>query len=115
MGSGSVGSLFGGMAAAKGFSVLLFGREAHINKINESKLLIKGLINHKIKIPSFSSIELLNEFLQEKDSKIQYVLFTTKAHQTETAAKQIRNLINSNVTIVSIQNGIGTEDVLQDI
>ena len=80
MGSGSVGSLFGGMVAAKGFSVLLFGREAHINKINKSKLRIKGLINLEVKIPSFNSIELLNGFLQEKDSKIRYVLFTTKAH-----------------------------------
>ncbi len=115
MGSGSVGSLFGGLVAAKKHEVILFGRKAHVDKINSDSLKIQGLINQDVKIAAFDKVEKVKQYLIESEKSLEYVLFTTKAHQTERAAKQIQDLILPEVTIVSIQNGLGPEDILKGI
>ncbi len=115
MGSGSVGSLFGGLIASEKFDVLLVGRKSHIDKINESGLKIKGLINQVVPVKAVDTIPKVKEILAKFDQKIDYVFFTTKAHQTETAANQIQSIINPETILISIQNGIGTEDILRKI
>ncbi len=115
MGSGSVGSLFGGLIASEKFDVLLVGRKSHIDKINESGLKIKGLINQVVSVKAIDVIPQAKEILAKSNQKIDYVFFTTKAHQTETAAKQILPIVNSEAVLISIQNGIGTEDILRKI
>ncbi len=113
MGSGSVGSLFGGLIASEKFDVLLVGRKSHVDKINESGLKVKGLINQVVTTKAVETIKQAKEILAKSDQKINYVFFTTKAHQTETAANQILPIINSETILISIQNGIGTEDLLR--
>jgi len=115
MGSGSVGSLFGGLMASEKFDVLLVGRKSHVDKINESGLRIKGLINKLVTVKAVDTIPQAKEFLAKSDQKIDYIFFTTKAHQTESAANQILPIINSETVLISIQNGIGTEDILRKI
>lgn len=115
MGSGSVGSLFGGLIASEKFDVLLVGRKSHVNKINESGLKIKGLITQVVTTNAVETIPQAKEILAKSDQKIDYVFFTTKAHQTETAANQIQPIINPETILISIQNGIGTEDILRKI
>jgi len=113
MGSGSVGSLFGGLIASKKFEVLLVGRKSHIDKINETGLKIKGLINQVVTTNAVETITQAKEILAKSDKLIDYVFITTKAHQTETAAKQIQTIINPETVLISIQNGIGTENLLR--
>lgn len=115
MGSGSVGSLFGGLIASEKFDVLLVGRKSHVDKINESGLKIKGLINRIVSVKSVDTIPQAKEILTKSKQKIDYIFFTTKAHQTETAAKQILSIVNSETVLISIQNGIGTEDILRKV
>ncbi|NPE08420.1 MAG: 2-dehydropantoate 2-reductase [Asgard group archaeon] len=115
MGSGSVGSLFGGLIASEKFDVLLVGRKSHVDKINESGLKIKGLINRIVSVKSVDTIPQAKEILTKSEQKIDYIFFTTKAHQTETAAKQILSIVNSETVLISIQNGIGTEDILRKV
>ena len=115
MGSGSVGSLFGGLIASEKFDVLLVGRKSHIDKINETGLKIIGLINQLVPVKAVDTIPQAKKILTKSDQKIDYVFFTTKAHQTETAANQILPLVNSETVLISIQNGIGTEDILRKI
>ncbi|NHJ32756.1 MAG: 2-dehydropantoate 2-reductase, partial [Asgard group archaeon] len=115
MGSGSVGSLFGGLLAAEKFDVLLVGRKEHIERINESGLKIKGLINKNVTVSAVETITEAQEFLEKSGKTLDYVFITTKAHQSETAAKQLQVIINSETVLISIQNGIGTEDLLKEI
>ncbi|NHJ46721.1 MAG: 2-dehydropantoate 2-reductase [Asgard group archaeon] len=109
MGSGSVGSLYGGLLASIGQEVILIGRKNHVKAINENSLEIQGLINKNITIPAFDVISETSR----KDLK--FIFFTTKAHQLEAAAIQIKEIITKNTILVSLQNGLDTENVIQDI
>jgi len=73
MGSGSVGSLFGGLMASEKFDVLLVGRKSHVDKINESGLRIKGLINKLVTVKAVDTIPQAKEFLAKSDQKIDYI------------------------------------------
>ena len=113
MGSGSVGSFYGGLIALKSKLVLFIGRSPHIDVINEKGLIIKGIAN-QVKISAVNNILDAKAFFEKNKEPIEYVLFTTKAHQTESAAKELQSLIPSSSTIISIQNGIGTEEILKN-
>jgi 2-dehydropantoate 2-reductase len=49
------------------------------------------------------------------EKEVEFIFITTKAHQTKQAAEDIASLVSENTTLVSIQNGIGTEDVIKEI
>ncbi len=115
MGSGSVGSLFGGLIASETLDVLLIGRKPHIEKINQSSLVIKGLINEVVNIEAVESVAEAEDFLVKSQKRADFIFITTKAHQTEAAAQQIKALVNPKTVLISIQNGLGTEDILRDI
>jgi 2-dehydropantoate 2-reductase len=115
MGSGSVGSLFGGLIASENYPVLLIGRKSHIDEINDSGLKIKGLINQVVTTKAVETIQQAKEILTESDKLVDYIFFTTKAHQTEIAANQIQTIVNPETTLISIQNGIGTEEIIREI
>jgi len=115
MGSGSVGSLFGGLIASENYDVLLIGRKAHVDQINQSGLTIKGLISRVVKVNAVETTTQAEVILATSKKSVDFVLFTTKAHQTEAAAHQIRSLVKPETVLISIQNGIGTEDILKEI
>jgi 2-dehydropantoate 2-reductase len=115
MGSGSVGSLFGGLIASENYDVLLIGRKAHVNQVDQSGLVIKGLINQEIEVEAVETATEAETIISKSQKKVDCVFFTTKAFQTETAAQQIKALVNPDTVLISIQNGIGTEDILKGI
>ncbi|MHA1442822.1 MAG: ketopantoate reductase family protein, partial [Candidatus Heimdallarchaeota archaeon] len=113
MGSGSVGSLIGGLLSSKGHDVVLIGRESHITAIWKSGLFITGLIDLQATPKAVSSISEAEKTIAENE--VEFIFITTKAHQTKQAAEDIAPLVSLNTTIVSIQNGLGTEDVIKEI
>ncbi|RLI72772.1 MAG: hypothetical protein DRP02_00650 [Candidatus Gerdarchaeota archaeon] len=110
MGSGSVGSLFGGLVAATNKEVVLVGRKPHIQEINTKKLRIIGLHQLTVKVQAFDCVESICDFLTKKET---FLLFTTKAHQTADAARELKTLLPESIFLVAIQNGLETEKIIK--
>jgi len=113
MGSGSVGSLIGGLLSSKGHDVVLIGRESHITAIWKNGLFITGLIDLQATPKAVSTIAEAEKTIGEEE--IEFIFITTKAHQTKQAAEDVAPLVSENTTFVSIQNGLDTEDVIKNL
>ncbi len=108
MGSGAIGSLYGGLLSKAGEEVmLLVGREENVAAINTRGLVVKGVLGeHIFPIPATISP---NE-IEDAD----LVLLTTKTHDSVEAAMNVKHLIDKGAYLLIIQNGIGTEKLLAE-
>ena len=109
VGAGALGSYFGGCLKKGGNSVTLVSKnETHSNAIITDGLNLEtnGLLK-KIDIKCVSPVEV-------KDLKpcFSYIFIFTKSKDTVDALESTRSLINSSTTLVSLQNGIGNEEIL---
>ena len=106
LGAGALGTAFGGMLADAGYDVTLIGREKHIKPIREHGLRISGIWgSHVIK-----NIEATSEL--KSNYKPDVVLLTTKSFDTENAMHELQPLIADNSVVISLQNGIGNEEII---
>ena len=112
MGSGSVGSLIGGLLSSKGHDVILIGRESHITAIWKKGLFITGLVELHTTPKAVTSASEAEKSIG--GNSVDFILITTKAHQTKQAVEDIKPLVSENTALVSIQNGLGTEDVIKE-
>ena len=115
LGSGSVGSLIGGLLTREGYNVFMIGREPHITITGANGLKIQGLIDKKVQPINAGTFDYIYPIIEMLNDEISYIIFTTKAHQTRQAAEEILPIVCRHTTIVSIQNGIGTEEILQEL
>ena len=99
VGSGAVGSYFGGMLARAGAPVTLIGRAPHVEAINRDGLLIDS-IHFKERISVSASTELEDV----RDARL--VLFSVKTVDTEGAAKLLAPYLAPDTIVVSLQNGV---------
>jgi len=98
LGSGSMGSFFGGMLSKKN-NVVLVGRKNHVNKINKNGLKIQGKTQLEIKIKAVEQIKEIN-FIPD------LVLLTVKAFDTEQALNQMKPFFHKDTILLSFQNGL---------
>ncbi|MEW5760105.1 MAG: 2-dehydropantoate 2-reductase [Candidatus Thermoplasmatota archaeon] len=105
MGAGSIGSLFGGFLSKK-YNTTLIGRKPHVDAINLNGLKISGKTNCVFYPKAFDSIAKIN-------FKPDLIIITVKAYQTENAIKDTLQIIGSNTSIVSIQNGLGNIEKIE--
>ena len=104
MGAGALGSAVGGFLAKAGHDVTLVGRNPHMESIGEEGLTISGIWgNHKIE-------NLTTQTNMDGLSSFDLILVTTKSPDTEKAAKE---LVGRGSIIISLQNGVGNEEILQ--
>jgi len=109
LGSGSVGSLFGGLIASSGYDVVLVGRPGkHIQQIKTQQLTIRGLKNCRLSLPAYDSVVNISSLIE----KAAFILITTKAHQTAEAIKNLKGLVPKKVPLILLQNGMGVEELL---
>jgi len=107
MGTGAIGSAFGGFLRLAGHNVTLVGRLPHIRAIERNGLCITGIWgNHIVK-----GFELYTDTERISD-KFDVLLVTVKSYDTEDAGRRIRGFISSETLIVSLQNGIGNVESL---
>ncbi len=107
MGAGALGSAIGGLLAKQNNEVTFIGRKEHINVIDENGLTISGIWgDHTIK-------NILTPSPNESIPPQDLILITTKSTDTEKSAHQIKPYLHDNTAIVSLQNGVGNEEILQ--
>ena len=106
VGSGSIGSLYGAfLSQLKDTEVILIGRNPHISAIQKKGLRIKGILGDRIfKLKAI-------KFASEIDSA-DLVIITTKTYDTLEAAKSAKHLIDAGASVLLIQNGLGTEEIV---
>lgn len=99
MGSGGTGAYYGAKLAQAGHSVTFVARGAHLQAMQTQGLGIQGVENfHLPQVTAVSSLE--------GQDPADFILFATKAYDTEGAAHTIKPVVGPNTTVLPIQNGV---------
>jgi len=106
VGSGSIGSLYGAfLSRFEDTEVILVGRNPHISAIQSKGLKIKGILGeHVFKLKAMKDASEVD--------KADLVIITTKTYDTLTAAQSAKHLIDAGASVLLIQNGLGTEELV---
>ena len=109
VGSGAMGSLFGGLLAAGGLDVTLVDIwKEHVDAINRVGLRIVGHGGERtIRVPATTDPQSLRA--------ADVVLFQCKAFSNEAAARSVRHLVSGSTVVISFQNGLGNDELLGGI
>jgi 2-dehydropantoate 2-reductase len=108
MGSGGVGGYFGAKLAKSGFETTLMARGTHLQAMQRTGLRVQSADEH--------FCVQVNATDDARDiGTVDFVLFAVKLWDTEIAAQACRPLIGVNTGIVSLQNGISSEQTLASI
>ncbi|QDA32130.1 2-dehydropantoate 2-reductase [Thermococcus indicus] len=102
LGAGSIGSLFGALLARAGNDVTLIGREEQVRAINENGLHVSGFEDFTVH-PRAS--------LTAPDEPPDLLILATKAYSTKAALECARGCIGPDTWILSVQNGLGNEEL----
>jgi len=106
VGSGAIGSLYGAfLSRLEDTEVILVGRNPHVSAIQSKGLKIKGILgDHVFKLKAI-------KYASEVD-EADLVIVTTKTYDTLTAAESAKHLIEGGASVLLIQNGLGTEELV---
>ena len=110
-GAGALGQALGCMLASAGHPVDLVLRERYHEKIVQQGLNVTGILGD-FSAPQ-QNLTLLTK-ISQATNKYDYVLLTTKAYDTQTAVNNIATLGKRAATIVSMQNGCGNIELLEN-
>jgi len=100
MGSGGVGGYYGGLLARQGHAVTFIARGSHLKAIQENGLLVKSIHGDFHLVPAKATDS------PTEIGPVDLVLFCTKTHATDEAAQQIKTIVGTKTTVMSLQNGI---------
>jgi 2-dehydropantoate 2-reductase len=108
MGSGSMGSLFGGFLAESGVDVTLIGRKPIVDVIKRYGLQITGISGkHQIRVKTTHN--------PSEIGVVDLVLIIVKAYDTEQAVIDAEPLTGKNTWVMCLQNGLGNEEIVARI
>jgi 2-dehydropantoate 2-reductase len=101
-GAGAVGSVIGGLLAARGWSVTLVGRAAHLDAIRRGGLRIEGLFgDHHVR-----GLDCVPDVLALRGT-FTAVFLTVKSWDTAAMAFAVEKRLAPDGHMLSLQNGLG--------
>ncbi len=104
MGAGSLGSLLGGLLAAR-HRVTLVGRDPHMRAVAAEGLDLTGQLDRTVHPATTTTWEAVHD--------VDVCLVAVKSHDTRTAAEQLRE--EPPPTVLSVQNGLGNVEMLEGV
>jgi len=109
LGAGAMGCLFGGLMAEKGLDVVLIDVwKEHVDAINKNGLKMDGHGGDRfIKIKATTDPSTLKT--------VDAIIIMCKATALKTALTNSKNIIGDDTMLMSFQNGIGHEAIMQEI
>lgn len=109
LGAGAIGSVVGGYLAAAGNDVALINiDEDYVSTVNADGLVVKSVgVEQVVRVRAVAS----SAGLQPVDLLVVLV----KSFHTEKAMRSSTNLLHTGTMVMSLQNGLGQEDVLAEI
>ena len=109
IGAGAMGSLFGGKLSLKGNEVVLYDiYKAHVDRINADGLSIEESSTGEI-LKAFPLATSNPEDVEGSDLLIVFV----KSTATDAVASQFVPYAKENTIVLTLQNGLGNEDILR--
>ena len=109
LGAGAVGGYFGARLAEAGEDVTFMARGAHLEAIRSTGLRIESENGEAHIHPAQASDD------PAEVGPVDYVLFAVKLFQTEETAGFAKPLVGPNTTLVALQNGVESANVLSAV
>ncbi len=109
LGAGALGCSIGGLLARGGSDVILVDRfQAHVDAINANGLKMSfGDSEETVRVAAFNSCDGL--------APVDLIIVLVKSAATRAAIESARPLLASHTMVMSIQNGLGHEDILAEV
>jgi len=106
LGAGAIGSVYGARLSTA-HDVVLVARGAHADAINRDGLRITGAEERVYRVPAVTELDSLPSNA--------LIVLTTKVSDTEEAIRGVRHLTNGDTTILCVQNGLYSENVVKAV
>jgi 2-dehydropantoate 2-reductase len=109
IGAGALGSSLGGTLARAGHDVVLVDRDAaHVDAINRTGLrMVEGGREHVVRVAATTRCDGL--------PLVDLVIVLVKSGATREAAQSAMGLVGPYTIVMSIQNGLGHEEILAEV
>jgi 2-dehydropantoate 2-reductase len=107
VGAGGVGGYFGARLARAGTAVTFLARGAHLEAMRRVGLRIRSAVDGEWVV----EVEAVADVAGRPAADV--VLFCVKSFDTETAAAAIRPVVGPDTAVVSLQNGVDNEAILE--
>ena len=105
VGCGAMGSVYAGLLASAGHTVLALDRwQEHVQAIERNGLRVEGA--------SGDRTVRLSAATQAPSEAMDMVILATKAAQVAQAAQGIRPMLAAHTQVLTIQNGLGSADIV---
>jgi 2-dehydropantoate 2-reductase len=109
MGAGTVGAYYGARLQQAGEKVVFCARGANLQKLAQSGLVITS-IDGDLTLPKVTATDDPREH-----AFYDLILFCVKSYHTEDAARQIAECLHEGAAVLTLQNGVENETVLERI
>jgi 2-dehydropantoate 2-reductase len=106
LGAGAIGSVYGAKLS-KQHSVTLVGGAAHVEAIRRDGLVMQGLLSETLHLPAVTRLDRIEPGT--------LILLTTKVNNNVAAIEPIVPLLPDGVTILCVQNGLYSEDLVKNL
>jgi 2-dehydropantoate 2-reductase len=106
LGAGAIGSVYGARLS-KFHHVTLIGGAAHVEAINRHGLIMHGHVSATLPLPAFTEVPAIEPGT--------LILLTTKVNNNVAAVRPIVDMLPADVTIVCVQNGLYSENLVKDL
>ncbi len=105
VGSGAVGGYFGALLAKADNDVTFLARGEHLKVLKEKCITIKS-------INGDFSVKVKVKERPDKDDNYDLIIFAVKGYDLETASETIKDVIADDTSILSLLNGVESEELL---
>ncbi|HEU4369749.1 MAG TPA: 2-dehydropantoate 2-reductase [Methylomirabilota bacterium] len=108
-GAGGVGGYFGARLARAGVPVTFLARGAHLDAMRRDGLRVRSAVDGEW----VGKVDAVADVTGQPPADA--ILFCVKSFDTETAAAAIRPVVGPDTAVVSLQNGVDSEDTLERV
>jgi 2-dehydropantoate 2-reductase len=106
LGAGAIGSVYGARLS-EFHDVTLIGGQSHVDAIQRDGLVMQGNTTGTLRLPAFTEVPAIEPGT--------LILLTTKVNNNAAAVAPIVDKLAPNVTIVCVQNGLYSENIVKDL
>ena len=106
LGAGAIGSVYGAKLSTQ-HQVTLVGGAAHVEAIRRDGLVMQGLLSETLHLPAVTQLDRIEPGT--------LILLTTKVNNNVAAIAPIVPLLPADVTILCVQNGLYSEDLVKNL
>lgn len=98
--------------AKAGEEVVLLGRAPHMEAIKAKGLRIEGIWGEHTVNSNILCYSNSQDVKEDHAGTFDLILITVKSYDTFSAASDIRNIVNMDTLVLSLQNGLGNTEIL---